>query len=212
MKRAEITRAVAVTAELCGTEVSEPALDVMVNDLARYPGAALSLALERCRREIKYKLTLADIIERIDDGWPSPEEAWAICPRGEGDTVVWTNEIAETFEVVRLMDDRIAARKAFLEIYQKKLLELRAQRVTPAWHTSLGHDIGARAATLRLAVDRGRLTLQSAATICPELKPPSSPEQLTDPTQVDRLLTAVANFTKLRPANPVENRGEDEKE
>ena len=44
-----ILKAVAVTAELTGTELSEAALRVMAGDLDAHPEAAVLRALDRCR-------------------------------------------------------------------------------------------------------------------------------------------------------------------
>ena len=75
-----ILKAIAVTAELTGTELSEAALRVMAGDLDTYPEAAVLRALDRCRRELKTRLTLAAALERIEgqDGRPGADEAWAI--------------------------------------------------------------------------------------------------------------------------------------
>ena len=79
----ELLQALAVTAELTGTELSEPAARVMANDLAAYPVQQVLGALTRCRRELKGRLTVAAILERLDDGRPGPNEAWAMIPQDE---------------------------------------------------------------------------------------------------------------------------------
>ena len=62
-----LLEAVAVTAELCGRTFSEPAARVFVADLAAYPEDAVLKALTRCRKEVRGALTVADVVQRIDD-------------------------------------------------------------------------------------------------------------------------------------------------
>ena len=77
----ELAEALAVTAELTGTELSVAAAKVMATDLAAYPRQQVLGALARCRRELKTRLTMAAVIERLDDGRPGAEEAWAMIPK-----------------------------------------------------------------------------------------------------------------------------------
>jgi hypothetical protein len=65
-----LSEAVAVTLELTGTTLSEVAARMMADDLARYPEQQVMGALTRCRRELKGRLTIADVISRLDDGRP----------------------------------------------------------------------------------------------------------------------------------------------
>ena len=94
-----LLQAIAVTAELTATQLSQSAARVMAQDLARYPEAQVLEALTRCRRELKGRMTIADVLTRIDDGRPDPEEAWAMLPKDEGSSVVWTEEMAQAFGI-----------------------------------------------------------------------------------------------------------------
>ena len=95
-----LLKAIAVTAELTDTDLSEAAARVMAEDLAMYPEKQVLGALIKCRRELKGRLRISDVIERLDDGRPGPEEAWAIIPRSESDSVVWNRDMAEALGVV----------------------------------------------------------------------------------------------------------------
>ena len=59
---------------------------------------AVLKALTRCRREVKGMLTIQDVVSRIDDGRLGVEEAWAMMPFSESQSVVWTEEMAQAFE------------------------------------------------------------------------------------------------------------------
>lgn len=158
MASKRLIEALAVAAEITGTDMSPGAAKVMVADLSQYPEIQVLKALERCRREVKGRLTLADILGRLEDGRPGPEEAWSMLPRSESATVVWTDEMAEAYGVASpLMDDPVAARVAFLEKYRALVRQARDDRKPVKWTPSLGTDKGARDSVLEDAVQRGRL-------------------------------------------------------
>lgn len=167
-----LTEALAVTAELTGTDMSKHAARVMAEDLARFPVAQVLGALTRCRRELRGRLTIADVIARIDDGRPGVEEAWAMIPKSEGASVVWTAEMARAFGVAApLMDsDEVAARMAFKEAYGKAVSEARNAGTPTKWTPSLGHDAWSRESVLMEAVALGRLKAEHAARLLPHLK------------------------------------------
>ena len=176
MPSIELLQAVAVTAELCGRTFSEAAARVFVDDLAPYPEPAVIKALTRCRREVKGFLTIADVVSRLEDGRPGPEEAWAMMPFDESQSVVWTPEMSSAFGVaLPLLDagDKIGARMAFKEAYVKAVNEARDAGLPVSWVPSLGHDKNTHAAALSEAVGKGRLELAHARQFVPALQAPA---------------------------------------
>ena len=166
--------ALIATIEACGATWSDPTISLVLRDLARHPEGVIIDALERCRRELRFKLTLADIIDRIDDGRPAPDEAWAQVSAAldERRTVVATDEALEALREVRhLAGDDNAVRMGFRAAYQRIVLRNKAEGIAPQWVPSLGHDPEQREAALREAADKGRL----------------------DPKQVPRLLGAATD-------------------
>jgi len=169
-----ILKAVAVTAELTGAELSEAALRVMAGDLDAYPEAAVIRALDRCRKELKSRLTLAAVLERVEeqDGRPGADEAWAIAlgALDEADTVVWTDEMAEAFAVARPVleaREKVGARVAFRDAYERLVREGREAGKGCKWVASIGHDATRREAALTQAVQRGRVAAASVAHLLP---------------------------------------------
>lgn len=160
-----VAQALAVTAEVCGSEMSEAAAKIMLADLADYPDAMVLAALQRVRREHKGRLVLAAIIERIDDGRPGVEVAWAMVPRSEADTAVVTTEMLAALQTAQpLLDegDEIAARMAFKEAYKALVERSRAAGEPVQWQASVGWDQRGRTAPLADAVRLGRLPLVQA--------------------------------------------------
>lgn len=165
-----LSEAVAVTLELTGTTLSEVAARMMADDLARYPEQQVMGALTRCRRELKGRLTIADVISRLDDGRPGVEEAWAMLPKDEQTTAVWTVEMSQASAVVHdLLDrgDEVAARMAFKEAYSKACQLARDRGEPVSWSASLGWDKGGREPVLMAAVVAGRLSQEQVAIYLP---------------------------------------------
>src|SRR5262249_36720447 len=69
-RRNRIAEMVTATAEVMGTELSAPALNLFVEDLSQLSDEAIMHGLTRCRREIRGKkgfppvLTIADVLDR----------------------------------------------------------------------------------------------------------------------------------------------------
>ena len=122
-----IGAALTVTADLIGWDLKESAMRAMAARLERYPVPDVLGALDRCACECKYKLTLADVIERLP---PSPEsitadQAWAIAVKSklwaDDATIVLPAAIAGAFIDYALplwqMGDQVAARRAFIDSF-----------------------------------------------------------------------------------------------
>jgi hypothetical protein len=164
----ELIKAVMVTAEIYGKGFSAEAAEMFVSDLGGHPTQSLLRALTLCRRELRSFPTVADIIARVDDGRPGVEEAWALLPRSEDDSVVWTDEMAEAYGVSRCLSDPVAARMAFREKYLALVTEARRNRRQARWTPSLGHDKKGQETALKEAVDRGRISAPQAAALLPD--------------------------------------------
>ena len=165
----KILENLAATAELMGQAISPTAIAIMAQDLSEYPQDMVLKALTQVRRESKFKLTLAAIIEQIEklnpDGRPGADEAWAMIPRDEATSAVMTVEMAEAMGVAQpLLDegDQVAARMAFKAVYERIVDANKRNGVNQKWFASIGHDKGGREAVLAEAVRLGRIGAQHA--------------------------------------------------
>jgi hypothetical protein len=187
----DLVEAVAVTYELVGQEMSDAAMRAVVQELATYPEAQVAVALNRCRVEVRGRLALSDILDRMPSGHPGVEEAWSIvakCLTDERRSVVWTEEMREAFgPAIALADDKVAARLAFKEKYAQLLLEARQKRTLPAWTLSLGYDPAGRADAVREARGKGRLTAEQAAKLLPPQEMTEAERELLAHVDVKRL-------------------------
>lgn len=171
---ASVIEALAVTAELCSTQLSPGAAHLMAEDVAIYPEQQILGALSRCRRELSGRLTLAAILSRLDDGRPGPEEAWAMIPRDEYTTMVWTQEMASAAGVARELikaGEFVSARMAFIEAYRRLVQESRDRHEQAKWNVSEGWDKAGREGPIKEAVALGRLTDERAKLFLPQPLP-----------------------------------------
>jgi hypothetical protein len=158
----DLVKGLMATAEVIGDQLRPTAAAYMVHDLSCYSMAVLERALAGCRRELKGRLSLAAVLERIDDGHPAPNEAWAVAIQAadERNTVVWTTLTQQAWNTALPLvqaGDKIAARPAFLETYVRLLKDARAARLPASYSPSLGFDLTSRNAALTDAVSKGLL-------------------------------------------------------
>lgn len=174
----EVIEAIMLTAEVCGTQMSEMAAKAMVLHLKPYGGEAIMKALHRCQREIKGRFALADVLKYIEanDGRPSDEEAWGICwgyITDENRSFLVTEEIDKAAGACRdlVIDakDRVAARMTFLEAYRAAVHDAREQGRPVRWRVSASHnklDVGD---LVRQAFTQGKIDKQAALMMLPSI-------------------------------------------
>lgn len=165
-----LLQALAVVVELTGTDLSKMGSKVMAFDLAQYPEEQVIGALQRCRRELKGRLTIADVLQRLEDGRPAPEEAWAMIPRDEAASAMWTLEMRSAYgAAARLIAEgqNVPARMAFLETYRAEVQKARDAARPVEWEFSPGTDKTGRELVLLDAAEKGRITASGAAALLP---------------------------------------------
>jgi hypothetical protein len=163
-------------------------LCLYVEDLADLPFDAVMGAIKRLRRDPKITrfplpAIIRDRVAPVTDSRPGAEEAWAMLPRSEDETAVWTIEMRDAYGVARglMADDHIAARMAFREAYDRLVRESRARGVAARWEVSQGIDPNQRVRAIQEAVRRGLITREYARNLLPELAPVSSVPQIEGP-------------------------------
>lgn len=170
-KALAISQMLTVVAEVMQNSITPSAILLMTDDLMNFELPVIEKALHRVRRECR-QLIPQEIFSRIDDGRPNVEEAWAMLPRDEAETVVWTEEMAEAYGVCSALlaeGDSVAARMAFKEKYSALLAQARAEFKPVRWSATLGTDKAAREDALKLAVETGKLSADHARKLLPDL-------------------------------------------
>lgn len=161
---AGLASAICATAEAMGQEMNPGTAAMMAEDLCAYPVPAVKAALKACRFEVKGKLAMADILQRVQasDGRPGKDEAWAIAmtTNDEFETVVLTDEIQLALAAAKpVLDagDKIGARMAFISAYERFVGQARQDTKQVNWHVSVGFDAGRRIQAVTKAVELKRI-------------------------------------------------------
>lgn len=205
-----VLKTLAVVCEVTQTTFSEPAMKLIRNQLENYPSRQVLKALERCAAECRYKLTLADIISRLDDGRPGVEEAWSAFPKSEDEAAVVTDEMAVAWGVASELyaSDRVGARMAFKETYEREVRNARAAGTPPRWFMSAGFSKPATEAAAIEGLRKGLLSREQAMQyILPENEAQAlhaagiGPPALPPPEQAARVKQLVAGVLERLDAN-----------
>ncbi|MCU7645628.1 hypothetical protein [Pseudomonas piscis] len=161
---AGLAAAICATAEAMGQEMNPGTAAMMAEDLCAYPVPMVKAALKACRFEVKGKLAMADILQRVQiaDGRPGKDEAWAIAmtTNDEFETVVLTDEIQLALAAAKpILDggDKIGARMAFIDAYQRFVSQAREDAKPVNWHVSVGFDANRRTQAITKAVQMQRI-------------------------------------------------------
>lgn len=159
-------------AEVFGEGLTAERQAIYADSLSDIPSDQLRYAIRRAIRELKWFPKVAELRELAGfssnnsrDGRPGVEEAWALCPKSEEASVVWTEEMADAFEIARKLlseGDDIAARMAFKEKYGALLANARLEAKPVRWIVSLGWDKADRIRALSDAVRNERITAKHA--------------------------------------------------
>lgn len=166
----DLAEAVAATAELCGHPLSASAAAMLAGDLARLNRGAVLKALARCRVELHGALNSGEVLARIDDDRPGAEEAWSMLPASEAASVVWTDEMAQSWaKVLPLLQkgERERARRMFFECYTHAVLIARCRQEKAHWTASLGTDPQDRERALQEALQKERLPASYVKELLP---------------------------------------------
>lgn len=166
----DVVKLLVLVAEVSGSSVSEAAAALIVRKLESYPHAAVMAALNRCAVECKHRLTLADIVERIDDCRPSVEEAWARFPKSEEEAGVVTDEMLTAWDACYRLyadGDKVGARMAFKESYERSVREARSEGRPARWQITAGLDRSATEGAVVEAMRRGLIAPDHALKLIP---------------------------------------------
>lgn len=190
-QKVELSRTLIATYEIMGAQCGSAAIRLMVEDLCAYTVPEVSSALARCRRELKGRMTLSDVLDRIPSANPflPANEAWALALTSidEHETVVWTDEMAAAMGDARpilSVGDKVGARMAFISSYERRVDAAKSSGCLPRWSASLGQDPARRQTAIEDALSAGKISAESARGLLPSpervdalLALPPSPEE-----------------------------------
>ena len=181
--RGEFTKLLAATMDVYGRPITTAFVDIFFSALTPYDMPTVRNALSRHIQDPdggRFAPKPADLIRQIlngkaADGRPGREEAWAIAQLAadESKTVILSDEIIGALEVARPlleMRDKVAARLAFTEAYDRLVGERRASADPLVWHVSLGTDKHGRIHAIEQAKIMGRLPAPTADLMIADMR------------------------------------------
>lgn len=192
-----VVKTLAIVCEVTQTEYSAPARLLVVKQLSAYPARQVLASLERCAAECRFKLTLADVISRLDDGRPGAEQAWASFPKSEEIAGVVTDEMSVAWGAAASLyaSDHVGARMAFKEAYEREIRQARASGKPPVWRVSPGFD---KASTEGVAIEGMKAGLLSPASALQYIAPERHEHALHIAGLGPRALPPAADFAQVK--------------
>ena len=196
-EKEKIADLIEITAEISGNPFKPQVIALMVEDLAEWDFNEIQAALNACRREVKGRLSLKDIIDRLPkkgDVLPSADEAWGqIVDFGNEYKTIIAPKIA--FQAAyqgafALMDtDKVGARMAFKAAYERLVPEYLNKPIE--YQISLSNDRNERREALIRAVEDGKITKQHALKYDINLEFKDEPLLLPQPINEDEWRRAL---------------------
>lgn len=172
----EIAKAIALlTAEYDLPPFGSERIQMWMEGLSQYPAGSVSKSVANHIRTSRFKPQLADIVAGCDAqvkvNWLGADEAWALMPKSENESAMLTDEIAQAMAAASPLlaaGDRIAARMAFRDAYNRLVEQAKIDGRMPRHFPSFGADVAGRVTMLSNAVRAGQITLDHATEVSPE--------------------------------------------
>ena len=187
-------------AAMYGKEIQRQALGFMLDSISDLDADRVAAAMREWAKSPKHRQhplpgELRTLVQPTGDGRPGVEAAWAMLPRSEYQSIVWSDEMRQAFGIANSLiieGDMVAARMAFKEEYERACAEARSKGKPVRWSPSFGTDKAGRAAAVVSAVEHLRITAADAQLMLPEIDEllPSHP-----------MLSAGKSQSSLEPEN-----------
>lgn len=169
---AEILRG---TSEIYGkAPPSQLLMRMFFSALQRFDMDQIEAAFTIHVKSSKFMPTIADIVELIESTHPAiqrpgADEAWAMISHlTENDCVVWTNEMNEAYAVAAPLihdGEKVAARMAFREAYNRAVFNAKASGQAVTWFLSRGHSSEGLESVIQEAMRLGRLSTDAGSAL-----------------------------------------------
>lgn len=163
---------------------SDIAVTLIFDDLRDYSLDVIKAALAIHRKTNSFAPTPASIIAIVNDNSRikalhlSADEAWALCPKSEADSVVWTAQIGKAYYIAQdAGGNETAKRMAFKAAYERVVNEAVRHGVKPHWVLSSGTDKMLKDRALQEAIELGRITPNYARQVAGYIQRAKTPSE-----------------------------------
>ena len=175
----KIAELIDATAEILGSQIKPQIIKIMCDDLSDYEFNDIQAALTACRREVKGRLSLKDIIDRLPkkgDELPTADELWGqvyeyltdeyktfVLP--EMAFIALENTNGGIYELA-MSGDKTAARMAFKAAYERLSQGFNGK---VNYVIRLGLNKENQASAIKTAYLEKKITKETAAAFLPEI-------------------------------------------
>lgn len=203
MKNQEMLALISLIADYHGESISESRMQMFASDLSDYSAKEINEAWKKYRSTpTNLKMPMPAVLKQlVDDGHPTAQESWAMIPRDDRASVVWSDQMRSAYAVAEplIREGNISgAFFAYREEYDRLIANARMNRQKPKWSASFGDDKSGRDAALIVAIEKGRLTPERAVQFYPELEYNPNYEILTLGYQKKQSELEFKNKEKLK--------------
>jgi len=194
----EIKKTLLLMADANRHQIKKSQIELMLMDLGHHSKKSVLDALKLCRLELPRFPSIGDIAQRINDGRPGVEEAWAKLPKSEKDSVVWTDEMRAAFGEIRHLigKDDVAARMSFKDAYNRLVREAKINNTPVNWNVSLGTDKSHRECVVGEAMNKNLLERQDSIKLIGHSNNDNDCTDLDGIKKVRELISGVFGKTK----------------
>lgn len=171
----EMLALIELMAECHDADLSEGKVAMMELDLRKYTTEEINAAWTAYRaRPANLKMpTAAQLRGYLQDGHPSVNEAFSMLPKGEDESVVWSEEMRTAWSNAAAMIEGGTASSAFFafkDAYEQAVDEARLAGRRPRWSCSFGRDHSGREQAVLRAIEKKRINLETASSMLPEIE------------------------------------------
>lgn len=206
-EKEKIADLIEITAEISGNPFKPQVIALMVEDLSEWEFNDIQAALNACRREVKGRLSLKDIIDRLPkkgDELPSADELW-------GQVLEYLTDESKSFVLPEMAfkalestnggiyelatsGDKVAARMAFKAAYERLSQGFNGK---VQYTVRLGTDKENQAAAIKTAYLENKITKDTAAAFLPDtdeqigLLPPQTAEMIENKAKIAEMIKKI---------------------
>ena len=201
-EKEKIADLIEITAEISGNPFKPQVIALMVEDLAEWDFNDIQAALTVCRREVKGRLSLKDIIDRLPkkgDELPSADE---LC----GQVLEYLTDESKSFVLpemafkalestnggiyeLAISGDKVAARMAFKAAYERLSQGFNGK---VKYSIRLGTDRENQAAVIKTAYLEKKITKETALPFLPELDlPPLTADMIENKAKIAEMIKKI---------------------